>query len=219
MMNSNSQRTALLRQDQSNSEFIYSILGYCYTTQLNQAKRLAETMNKCRINMRTDKIQGFTGMPQLLTVISVLVGLWSHMLPLNHERHPAPLFQGQKWNIRNEQILNKWFKLFSRTASSAPSYLSLGLALLLVPIVGEDLEGGAPLLELHLPVQHDWRRHHNQMRPPHTMPTCQMGQQGNGLYGLPQTHLVCQDAVELAVMHGGQPVQADMLVLTQGVLD
>ena len=38
MMNSYSQRTALLPQDQSSSEFIYSILGYCYTTQLNQAK-------------------------------------------------------------------------------------------------------------------------------------------------------------------------------------
>ena len=46
-----------------------------------------------------------------------------------------------------------------------------------------------------------------------------MGQQGDGLDGLPQTHLVCQDAVEFAVMHGGQPVQADVLVLTQGVLD
>jgi hypothetical protein len=32
--------------------------------------------------------------------------------------------------------------------------LALSLALLSTAIVGQQLEGGAPLLELHLPVQH-----------------------------------------------------------------
>lgn len=41
-------------------------------------------------------------------------------------------------------------------------------ALLLRAVVGEDLEPRTPLLQLHLPVEHDTGGHHNQVRPPHT---------------------------------------------------
>ena len=44
--------------------------------------------------------------------------------------------------------------------------LSLELPLLLRAIVGEDLECGTPLLELHLPVEHDTGGHHNEVRSP-----------------------------------------------------
>ena len=46
--------------------------------------------------------------------------------------------------------------------------VALGLALLGRAVVGQQLEGGRPLLKLHLPVQHDRCRHDNQVRPPDT---------------------------------------------------
>ena len=46
-----------------------------------------------------------------------------------------------------------------------------------------------------------------------------MSQQRNGLYGLAQTHLVRQDTVESLVVHGDQPVQADVLILAQLVAE
>jgi len=42
-----------------------------------------------------------------------------------------------------------------------------------------------------------------------------VGEQGDGLDGLAQAHLVGQDAVKLLLVHGDQPVQADVLVLPQ----
>lgn len=48
-----------------------------------------------------------------------------------------------------------------------------------------------------------------------TLFTGEVSQQGDSLDGLPQAHLVSQDAVELLLVHGDQPVQADVLVLTQ----
>jgi hypothetical protein len=46
--------------------------------------------------------------------------------------------------------------------------LALGLALLGTAIVGQQLEGGAPFLALHLPIQHHTRGHHYQVRAPHS---------------------------------------------------
>ena len=46
--------------------------------------------------------------------------------------------------------------------------LALGLALLGAAIVRQQLEGRAPLLALHLPVQHHAGRHHYQVRAPHS---------------------------------------------------
>ena len=46
--------------------------------------------------------------------------------------------------------------------------VALGLALLGTAKVGEQLEGWAPLLELHLPVQHDRCGDHDQVGTPIT---------------------------------------------------
>ncbi len=53
--------------------------------------------------------------------------------------------------------------------------LSLALAFLLVAVVREDLEAGAPLLEFHLPVEHDAGRDDDQMRSPDFMLASKMG--------------------------------------------
>ena len=47
------------------------------------------------------------------------------------------------------------------------AYGSLSLSLLERAEVGENLDGWTPLLELHLPVQHDAGRYDDQVRPPH----------------------------------------------------
>ena len=52
---------------------------------------------------------------------------------------------------------------------------SLHLPFLLIPIVRKDLEGWTPLLELHLPVQHDAGGYDNEVRAPHTMLASQVG--------------------------------------------
>lgn len=49
--------------------------------------------------------------------------------------------------------------------------------------------------------------------------TCQMSQKGNSLNGFAQTHLISQDSVQPFIMHGGQPIQAYMLILSQTVLE
>ena len=45
-----------------------------------------------------------------------------------------------------------------------------------------------------------------------------MGKQGNGHDGLAQPHFVRQDAVQAARVDGHQPVQTNVLVLSQAVL-
>ncbi len=45
-----------------------------------------------------------------------------------------------------------------------------------------------------------------------------MGKQGNGHDGLAQPHLICQDAIQAARVDGHQPVQPNVLVLSQAVL-
>uniref|UniRef100_A0A6B0U2J9 Putative secreted protein n=1 Tax=Ixodes ricinus TaxID=34613 RepID=A0A6B0U2J9_IXORI len=63
--------------------------------------------------------------------------------------------------------------------------LTLLLALLGDPVVREDFEGGAPLLELHLPVEHHTRGHDYQVRAPHPLVAGHVRQEGDGLDGLP----------------------------------
>lgn len=53
------------------------------------------------------------------------------------------------------------------------------------------------------------------MGAPVTFLTSQVGQQGDGLDGLAEPHFVSQDAVELLLVHGNQPVQPNVLVLPQ----
>jgi hypothetical protein len=52
-----------------------------------------------------------------------------------------------------------------------------------------------------------------------TLITGKMRQQGDGLNGLAEAHFISQDAVEALVVHGDQPLKADMLVLAQLVLE
>ena len=42
-----------------------------------------------------------------------------------------------------------------------------------------------------------------------------MRQEGDGLNGLAQSHLICQDAVQRLFVHQDQPVEADHLVHAQ----
>lgn len=42
-----------------------------------------------------------------------------------------------------------------------------------------------------------------------------MGEEGDGLYSLAQTHLIRQDPVQAPLIHRDQPVQTHVLVLTQ----
>lgn len=85
--------------------------------------------------------------------------------------------------------------------------------------VGEDLESRAPLLELKLPVKQDRGGNHNEVRPPHALLTGHVGEQGYGLDGLSQSHLVSQDAIEFPLVHHYQPLQADVLVVSQFVAE
>ena len=81
-----------------------------------------------------------------------------------------------------------------------------------------DLEAGTPLLDLHLPVEHDRGGDHNKVRTPIGPVHGQVGHEGDGLDGLAQTHLVSEDAVETALVERHQPVQPDVLVLAERVL-
>ena len=71
------------------------------------------------------------------------------------------------------------------------THYSFLLALFEGAEVSEDLKGGAPSLELILPVQHHRGRYDDEVRPPVPTLDGEVGQEGNGLDGLPQTHLVC----------------------------
>ena len=98
------------------------------------------------------------------------------------------------------------------------AYGSLSLSLLERAEVGENLEGWTPLLELHLPVEHDTCGHDDQVRSPHALLTRQMCQQRDRLNRLAQTHLICKDAVEAVLVQRCQPVESDDLVFAQTVL-
>ena len=93
----------------------------------------------------------------------------------------------------------------------------LRLPLLDGAVVRQHLQRGRPPPELRLPVQDGGGGHHHQVRPPHTPARRQVRQQADRLDRLAQPHLVCQDAVQPAVVHGHQPVQAVALVRPQQV--
>jgi len=46
----------------------------------------------------------------------------------------------------------------------------------------------------------------------------EVGEQGDGLDGLPQAHLIRENAVQRLVVAAHQPVQSHVLVLAEGVL-
>ena len=85
--------------------------------------------------------------------------------------------------------------------------------------VGEDLEPRTPLLELKLPVKQDGGGNHNEVWPPHALLTGHVGQHGYSLDGLSQAHLVRKNAIEFPLVHHYQPLQADVLVVSQLVAE
>ena len=87
----------------------------------------------------------------------------------------------------------------------------LELTLLLTAKVGQDLEGGAPALDLELPVHNNRRRHYNQMRAPDPVVASQRRQQRYRLNRLAEAHLVGEDAVKVAPMQREEPVEAFQL--------
>lgn len=78
--------------------------------------------------------------------------------------------------------------------------LSLHLPLFLRAIVSEDLESRAPFLELHFPVEHDGGRDNNQMWPPVTLLTSEMGQERYGLNGFTETHLISKNTWKVKII-------------------
>ena len=80
------------------------------------------------------------------------------------------------------------------------------------------LEGGTPLLDLHLPVEHHGGGDDDEVRAPHALLAGEVREEGDGLDGLAEPHLVGEDPVEEALVQRHQPVEADVLVLAQRVL-
>ena len=93
-------------------------------------------------------------------------------------------------------------------------YRSFQFPFLLVPVVGKYLETWTPLLKLHLPVKHNTGRNNNQMRTPAAFFARQVGQNSDGHDRLTKAHLVSQNTIQTLLVHGDQPVQTNILVLT-----
>src|SRR5699024_7916362 len=67
------------------------------------------------------------------------------------------------------------------------------LAFLLVTLKDQYLDIGRPLLELSLPVVQSRFGYSNKMRPRDVAYVAQISKEGDGLQGLTQTHLICQN--------------------------
>ena len=90
--------------------------------------------------------------------------------------------------------------------------LALDFAFIGAAKVRHNLKPGRPPFEFHLPVDHDARRHHHQVRTP--LPTLARvpRQESNGLQGLAQPHFVGQNAVEAALTKRDEPAETLLLV-------
>lgn len=71
-------------------------------------------------------------------------------------------------SARITDIPDKSVSLCCISKRAYASYHSLLLPLFRGAVVGEDLESRAPLLQLHLPIEHHAGGHHNQVGAPHT---------------------------------------------------
>lgn len=92
---------------------------------------------------------------------------------------------------------------------------SLLFPFLLCAIVRQYFESGTPFFAFHFPIEHDRGRHDYKMRSPVSFFAGQMRQQCDGLYSFTQTHLVCQNAIQLSVVHSDKPVQSYVLILAK----
>ena len=131
------------------------------------------------------------------------------------EDEEVPLLAAEHFRVRQDEGVAR--DTHVETVGLGPP-LPLGLALPGASVVGEDLERRAPLLELHLPVQHHGGRHDDQVWAPLAFLSGPAGQQRYGLDRLAQPHLVGQDPIQALLGQGGHPLHAFHLVLSQGVL-
>jgi len=95
---------------------------------------------------------------------------------------------------------------------------SLQLPLLDAAVIRENLEPRTPFQKFHLPVEHDRRGDNNQVRSPILLFTGKMSQKCNSLDCLPKTHFIGKDPVEFLIIHCYEPVQPNVLVLAEGML-
>jgi hypothetical protein len=93
--------------------------------------------------------------------------------------------------------------------------VSLELALFLGAEVSQYLQGWAPSLELHFPVDNNRSGYDNEVRSPDTLIAGHRRNHRDSLDSLTQAHLISQDTVEPLVMKRYQPVQSDDLILAK----
>ena len=111
--------------------------------------------------------------------------------------HIVPFFSSE-----NEMIGNCYFVAGDadvKRVEFGPSFSFL------LPFFGRakichDFEGWAPSFELNLPVHKNGGWDNHEMRTPNTLFNGQMGEKGNSLDSLAQTHLISEDAVHSFVV-------------------
>lgn len=126
------------------------------------------------------------------------------------EDHIVPLLPAKDGVVSDCDLVTRDADV--KTVQFGPSFPLL-LAVLGGAEVGHDLEGRTPSLKLDFPVHEDGGGYDDEVRPPDALLDSQMGQQRNGLDGLAQTHLVCQDAVHPPIVQCRHPVHTEQLVL------
>ena len=77
---------------------------------------------------------------------------------------------------------------------------------ILLAFVGDDSDGGCPLLELVNPVLNGHERHHDKEGSLVALVPDQVSEQRDSLDGLTKTHLICKDAIQVVVVEGDHPV-------------
>ena len=73
--------------------------------------------------------------------------------------------------------------------------MTLYLSFLLRSEIGKDLEGRAPLLEFHLPIDNYGGWYNDEVRAPNTFITSQRGKHGYCLDSFSKTHLIGKDTI------------------------
>ena len=84
-----------------------------------------------------------------------------------------------------------------------------------VPDVGEHVHVGGPLGELVLPRVQGGQGDHHEIRAVQLEPVEEVVEEGDGLNGLAEAHLVCEDHAVPPTPGVGHPVEAGELVISQ----
>ena len=128
------------------------------------------------------------------------------------QNHVIPLFAPKDKMVLNHQLVGRDAHMEGVVLTPA---LPLEFALLLSAEVRKNLETRAPSLELHLPVDHDRRRHDDQVRSPDASVARKRGEERYGLNSLSKTHFVSQNPIQPLVVKSDEPIESDDLVLSQ----